>query len=68
VNKVKPKQVNVEQLQEQVQELSDFVNTICSFHRQNTISDDLEGFVAWVLIRAATLQARKFMKAGTFDC
>jgi hypothetical protein len=66
VNKVKTQQVK--ELQEQVKELTDFVNTICLFHRENIISDDLDGFVAWVLIRAATLHARQFLKAGTFDC
>ena len=63
---MKPQQVK--ELQEQVKELTDFVNTICSFHRQGTISNDLEGFVAWVVIRAATLHAKQFLKAGTFDC
>lgn len=68
MNKVKPQQVSVEELQAQLEELTDFVTTICRFHRENTISNDLEGFVAWVVIRAATLHAKQFLKAGTFDC
>ena len=63
---MKPQQVK--ELQEEVKELTDFVSMICAFHREGIISNDLDGFVAWVLIRAATLHARQFLKAGVFDC